>query len=210
VNIGGVKLRKDRSGGVPGTRICNTCQEQLPESAFGINRARFDGLCVTCKVCACRKAKERRDANPDLFRAQERAAARIRWDDPVKRARIDERDRAYRMQRRRELIDAYGGKCACCGEHRLEFLAIDHPDNDGAEHRRIAGSGERMHLWLRKHGFPPGYRVLCHNCNCAFGFYGGCPHDGNDYALGAINPVVRQRRAVPKERVGRISRRVTS
>ena len=29
---------------------------------------------------------------------------------------------------------------------------------------------------LRARGFPLGYRVLCHNCNLARGFYGYCPH----------------------------------
>jgi hypothetical protein len=30
--------------------------------------------------------------------------------------------------------------------------------------------------WLRKNGFPKGFRVLCHNCNFAHGHYGYCPH----------------------------------
>ena len=30
--------------------------------------------------------------------------------------------------------------------------------------------------WLLRHGFPEGFRVLCHNCNQAIGVYGACPH----------------------------------
>jgi hypothetical protein len=30
--------------------------------------------------------------------------------------------------------------------------------------------------WLARQGYPPGYRVLCHNCNSAYGYYGHCPH----------------------------------
>ncbi len=69
----------------------------------------------------------------------------------------------------------YGGSCACCGESRLAFLAIDHPNNDGAAHRK---SGvDKIGNWLFKHNYPKGFRVLCHNCNCARGFYGFCPHE---------------------------------
>ncbi len=26
-------------------------------------------------------------------------------------------------------------------------------------------------------GYPTGFRVLCHNCNCALAYYGSCPHE---------------------------------
>jgi hypothetical protein len=29
---------------------------------------------------------------------------------------------------------------------------------------------------LRNQGYPPGYQVLCHNCNWAKYAYGECPH----------------------------------
>lgn len=43
---------------------------------------------------------------------------------------------------------------------------IDHIDGGGNQHR----SGEKCHgsgvfSWLKKNGYPPGFRVLCHNCN---------------------------------------------
>ena len=50
---------------------------------------------------------------------------------------------------RQEVLDAYGGKCACCGEEQYEFLCIDHVNDDGNER---------------------------HNCNMAKGFHGQCPH----------------------------------
>ena len=33
-----------------------------------------------------------------------------------------------------------------------------------------------IYRYLKIRGFPPGYQVLCHNCNQAKGFYGKCPH----------------------------------
>lgn len=62
-----------------------------------------------------------------------------------------------------ELIQAYGGKCNCCGEHMLEFLSLDHMiPGDGATHRKKFRTSHKIYLHLKKLGFPKdGYRVLC-------------------------------------------------
>jgi len=66
-------------------------------------------------------------------------------------------------------------KCACCGEIHIEFLSIDHINNDGAEHRKKIGKGE-LYSWLKKNKYPEGFQVLCMNCNISKGHYGYCPH----------------------------------
>jgi RecB family exonuclease len=82
----------------------------------------------------------------------------------------------YSKQIRQRVLDHYGRICACCGETREAFLAIDHVDNDGAEHRRkIGGGGNAIYLWLEKNGFPDRFQTLCQNCNWAKS-RGGCPH----------------------------------
>jgi hypothetical protein len=53
--------------------------------------------------------------------------------------------------------------CAICGEDKLEFLSIDHINDDGAAHRKKCGKA--LYLWLRRHNFPTGFQVLCHNHN---------------------------------------------
>ncbi len=58
----------------------------------------------------------------------------------------------------------------------MAFLVIDHIDGGGTKERKDRGAGARFFAWLRKEGFPPGYRVLCHNCNAATSLYGECPH----------------------------------
>lgn len=75
-------------------------------------------------------------------------------------------------------LNHYGGKCVCCGEDRWEFLVIDHIYGNGAAHRKEFGitSGRQTYQWLKRNGFPSGYRVLCHNCNLSFGAFGYCPH----------------------------------
>jgi len=75
---------------------------------------------------------------------------------------------------RAEVLEHYGGRCACCGEAHAEFLAIDHINGGGVKHiRAIHG---QLSTWIKKNGYPEGFRVLCHNCNMAMGLYGHCPH----------------------------------
>jgi hypothetical protein len=90
---------------------------------------------------------------------------------------------AYNARRRAQLKELrvaalahYGGKCACCGESRYEFLAIDHVGGGGCVHRKLLGGGRMIGSWLRRNGYPDGFRVLCHNCNNAIAWYGACPH----------------------------------
>lgn len=82
--------------------------------------------------------------------------------------------------RRLKALQHYSGAdvpfCACCGESQVEFLALDHINGGGARHRRGGQSASSIALWVQRHGFPPGFQVLCHNCNLAKGFYGVCPH----------------------------------
>lgn len=82
-------------------------------------------------------------------------------------------------QRREERIFAlnfYGDhKCACCGETEYNFLAIDHKYGGGGEHSRQIH--RNLARWLRVNNYPPGFRVLCHNCNFSLGTYGFCPHN---------------------------------
>jgi hypothetical protein len=74
----------------------------------------------------------------------------------------------------------YGQKpprCACCGERTVQFLSIDHIDGGGSKQRKEAKmGGSAMFRWLINNNFPPGFQILCHNCNLAKGFYGKCPH----------------------------------
>lgn len=87
----------------------------------------------------------------------------------LRRYRKDDQDRA---------VEHYGGKCACCGETERAFLVIDHIHGGGNEHRKqekITGANN-IGAWLKKHGYPEGFQVLCANCNTAKEKEGGCPH----------------------------------
>jgi hypothetical protein len=112
---------------------------------------------------------------------------------------IREYDSAYRKRRRphfnaqhtrrrralkQQVLEYYSNgtlACACCGIIGIDFLTLDHKNNDGAAHRKeVNARGELgMYSWARTHGFPPLFRVLCWNCNMARAMpknKGICPH----------------------------------
>ena len=93
-----------------------------------------------------------------------------------KRPRNLQRNHKYRA----DAISHYGGKCACCGETEPKFLTIDHIDGGGGKHKRAAKC-HNIGTLLRREGYPPGFQVLCWNCNCGRQLNGGvCPHKQNN------------------------------
>jgi hypothetical protein len=73
--------------------------------------------------------------------------------------------------------------CSCCGESQLDFLTLDHINNDGARERKrlreVLGfypAGVGYYRWLQKSGFPPGLQVYCANCNFSKSKHGECIH----------------------------------
>lgn len=95
------------------------------------------------------------------------------------REKRQEWQRTYIQKLRSDVLAAYGGACACCGETEPDFLTIDHVNNDGAAHRRALGtnSGHQVYRWLRDRGFPKeGFQLLCWNCNASKAHRGSCPH----------------------------------
>jgi hypothetical protein len=134
-----------------------------------------------------RRMQEWRDANRERAREHSREWRNRKLaegtPEEVARIRQMERDKTKRNQdhTRNAVFAAYGGYiCACCGETEPKFLSIDHINNDGGEERRsglYSSSGTAFYLWLRKNAFPPGYQVLCMNCQVGKHRNGGvCPH----------------------------------
>jgi predicted restriction endonuclease len=60
----------------------------------------------------------------------------------------------------------YGHKCATpgCVEVTKEFLHVDHIDGGGNAHLKEIGFG-KIFRWLIKNNFPPGFQILCVDCN---------------------------------------------
>jgi hypothetical protein len=66
--------------------------------------------------------------------------------------------------------------CACCGETVVEFLSLDHLFGSSQADYRLYGNSDRLFRNIRRQGFPPVFRVLCHNCNQCHRIYGYCVH----------------------------------
>jgi hypothetical protein len=98
-----------------------------------------------------------------------------------------QRDRATRL--REEMLKAYGGKCACCGETEEAFLTLDHVDGVPDHHRRKSGKrvvGVNLYAMIKKEGYPPAYQLLCWNCNLAKSIRGVCPHQAKPHLKVAV------------------------
>ena len=91
------------------------------------------------------------------------------------------KSKKYYDRKKTEVFSHYGNECRCCGETEINFLSIDHVNNDG--HLEIRSSGSRIsgvHLYpkLVKAGFPETYQLLCMNCNFGKRMNNGvCPHE---------------------------------
>jgi len=129
--------------------LCEQCRERLREQK---KEQIAKGICVNCTLPAL----------PDRRRCQICTDAQKR----------------QRREKRLKVFDAYGGsRCNCCGESNLKFLTIDHVNNDGKEHRKTVKASLIFH-WIIKNNYPPGFQVLCFNCNLGRQFNGGvCPHN---------------------------------
>ncbi len=117
-------------------------------------------------------------------RQNERRVAKLAAMSPDELAAKRESDNVRNLLARNRVRDivynTYGGYvCNCCGENERKFLSVDHINNDGAAHRREHGhtTGEKMHRWLIREGFPDGFQILCMNCQWGKrNNEGVCPH----------------------------------
>ncbi len=167
---------------------CKHCHSDLPADTDHFSprpkSQSRDGLYSWCKNCMREATSSWRSRQPaSTMTVRNSTQTRRRRNDPAKYAHDLSKAKARYAELRIEVLLHYGldKGCTCCGEKRNEFLALDHANNDGAEQRadfRAKGiSGAAYWRWFIRNNFPPGFRVLCHNCNCARGFYGECPHE---------------------------------
>lgn len=189
------KLRSDSIASNPPsqeTKKCISCFETKPITKF--YRHSQNGRHSKCQSCMQRMSKERDASDPqrrerrreyirNYFLTHKEEILKRKKGYPYKRHLINDKHShaagvatlCGRVRLRLEVLTAYGGFCACCGEAEYEFLVIDHVHGGGNAHRKAIGK-QMIYRWLRQNNYPEGFRVLCHNCNMARGFYGECPH----------------------------------
>jgi hypothetical protein len=132
--------------------------------------------------------KRRKERDVEAYLAQNRKHGSLwRQRHPTQHAM---NCRKYWTLLRDQAIQAYGGwMCVCCGETTPEFLTIDHINGRSEEEKRnpkLKRSGGKLYVWLRQNNYPPGFQVMCQNCNFGKGHFGSCPHTW-DRSKGASN-----------------------
>lgn len=155
-----------------GFSLCKSCRDSATKGNEKRRRAAKEaGLCLQCGKIPPEPGKSCCSSCREMFRDW-------RAKNPEK---VKEMGRVTARRVREDVINAYGGKCACCGEFREEFLALDHVEGDGHKERKEA-KGTNLYYRVRREGYPDRYRLLCHNCNFSLFRYGYCPHQKNDLA----------------------------
>lgn len=105
--------------------------------------------------------------------------ARQAWYKKNKTSVIN-KSKEYASRLRLTVLKHYSGgtpHCNCCGEKQLQFLSIDHIDNDGKELRKVHSIGATFYNWIISNNFPENLQILCQNCNHGKRVNGGvCPH----------------------------------
>ena len=180
------------------TRRCDSCRA-LPCPQCGKPVKHWSkGVCDSCNMrnrYYAMSAKERAAYSRDYYH-RNRELVKAKWanyrrmhPDVIKagtaryiaenRDEIQRRDKDRREIIRLQVVDAYGGKCECCGETEPKFLCIHHVNGDGKVDRANGYGGVSLFAKLRREGWPKDrYRLLCHNCNNALRIFGFCPHQG--------------------------------
>jgi hypothetical protein len=103
-----------------------------------------------------------------------KACCHEKWE--MSKPTIRSNSRKLHRKRRNAVLDAYGGKCQCCGDVVREFLTIDHIGGGGTR-ARLERRDNDIYRVVLKEGCPTDrYRLLCFNCNCSIGALGYCPH----------------------------------
>ena len=160
---------------------CKDCHHDKDVNEFYIKNPKTGRRDTRCKQCSNDLNREKHlqyyyDHREEFLGQQHSYTA-------ANKEKVYARKAAERQRRKAEVMSHYGGKCACCGETELAFLAIDHISGGGNKHRKTLRNGKKggpcgggcFYRWLQKNNYPPGYQVLCHNCNQASA-WGVCPH----------------------------------
>ena len=174
-----------------GMRACKKCGLEKPLTEFRENKPGYRRR--TCNECMDRVAVEWQQQNRDRLLEWRKSYYKANRDKQIAQAKEwnvanpegkQRNTQSHYRKLREQAIMAYGGwQCACCGETEPMFLSLDHVNNDQCEFARKFGrphTGLFLVQWLRDNGYPPGFQVLCHNCNQGKRLNGGvCPHRVN-------------------------------
>lgn len=146
-------------------KVCVVCKQDKDVSMFHIDNSRNNKSTRQCKDC-------RKLYNQDI-RSQRMALGLCRYcgnknsnglkhcNDCLDKHILDNKNIKFKV------ISHYGGKCHSCGELNIDFLTLDHINNDGHVDRKLnkSGSGTAYYRKLIKQNYPNNIQILCANCH---------------------------------------------
>lgn len=150
-------------------KLCRTCKKiKLLNQFYVHKRDHFSSRCIKCTLIYNRKYYKNNT---------EKVLRTLKLWGKKNHEKRQEIITRCRRKLRQEMISKYGGKCICCGEDNIIFLAMDHKNDDGVQERKKFNlrSSAEFYYFIKKQGFPKKYQILCYNCNWAKA-RGGCPH----------------------------------
>lgn len=135
----------------PKTKVCRKCNQEFPytKEYFWVSNQHKFGLRAQCRRCVLDYANS--------------------WQA--------EANKNQRIMVLTHYSDTDFPSCSCCGETQFEFLSLDHIEGSSQEDYRKYKTGATLLRNIIKSGFPPRFRVLCHNCNQCCRIYGYCVHN---------------------------------
>lgn len=159
-------------------KTCSKCKTEQSMSNFYFMKSK-SAYYSWCKECCKAENRHYKKEFKDKHGFGHTTAWRNKDVANKKKSNLWDRERNKRMKL--ALVTAYGGVCTCCGEHRIEFLTLEHINHDGKEHRtRIGGAGHRgghkLYRDVLQQGCPDNYTIFCMNCNFAEKDGNPCPH----------------------------------
>lgn len=147
---------------LPESKRCLECNEikSISEFGFSAGRRTYKSKCRAC-TATIRPRKLLARAKRIKVRNQERRAMALRH---------------------------YGSQCQCCSEKTPVFLAFDHINGGGNQHRGELSRRKFSNIadWLQRHDYPKDFQILCNNCNWAKHANELCPHQ-IDSAISALS-----------------------
>lgn len=126
-------------------------------------------ICSICKINPKRYGSRCRDCNNEYTKNYYKKHPGIK----------KKLDYQYKRKIRLIALNHYSNgrlECKCCGEKEIDFLCLDHINNDGKIERAIMGIGIGFYQNLIKNNYKSKLQILCYNCNAGKTKHGGCPH----------------------------------
>lgn len=129
-----------------------------------------------CKTCNNKRASQYYLKNSQKLKERTQL-----WKKKNKK-KVIEMSKQYRMELKLEALRSYSKnriiKCVCCGEKEIDFLCLDHINNDGFKERKNRSIGASFSKWLKVKNYPKNLnlQVLCFNCNFSKRIHGVCIH----------------------------------